>query len=66
MAFVIAVPVAWWGANKWLENFAYKTTLAWWIFASGGAAMIMLAFVVMLVRTFRAATANPVESLRAE
>lgn len=66
MAFVIAVPVAWWGANKWLENFAYKTTLAWWIFASGGAAMLILAFVVMLVRTFRAATANPVESLRAE
>jgi len=66
MAFVIAVPIAWWGANKWLDGFAYKTTLAWWIFASGGAAMLVLAFVVMLVRTLRAATANPVMALRSE
>jgi ABC-type antimicrobial peptide transport system permease subunit len=66
LAFVIAVPIAWLGANKWLEGFAYKTTLAWWVFASGGATMLVLAFVVMLIRTFRAATANPVESLRTE
>ncbi len=66
LAFVIAVPIAWLGANKWLEGFAYKTALAWWVFASGGATMLVLAFVVMLIRTFRAATANPVESLRTE
>jgi ABC-type antimicrobial peptide transport system permease subunit len=66
LAFVISVPLAWWGASKWLENFAYKTTLTWWIFALGGIVMMALAFVVMLVRTLKAATANPVNALRSE
>jgi len=66
IAIVIAVPVAWWGANAWLGNFAYKTNLSWWVFASGGVAMLLVAFMVMLARTAKVATANPVDSLRVE
>ena len=66
IAFVIACPIAWYAMHKWLENFAYKTELSWWIFALAG----MLAFVVALLtvswQSWRAATRNPVESLRYE
>lgn len=66
LAFVITLPIAWWGANKWLENFAYKTTLNWWLFAAGGATMLIIAFMVMFFKTFSAAIANPVEVLKNE
>ena len=65
-AFLIAVPLAWWGAYKWLQNFAYKTTVSWWVFVAGGAVMFIMALLVLIVRTFKAASANPVESLRTE
>ncbi len=66
IAFVIAVPIAWWGSHKWLQNFAYKTEISWWIFLSGGLILFVMAMLVLGIRTFRAATANPVESLRTE
>jgi ABC-type antimicrobial peptide transport system permease subunit len=66
IGFAIAVPFAWWGANSWLQNFAYKTSLSWWVFASGGLIMLALAFIVLSVRTFKVASANPVKSLRTE
>ncbi|MEP6749227.1 MAG: ABC transporter permease [Bacteroidota bacterium] len=66
IAFVIAVPIAWWGSYKWLENFAYKTTVSWWIFLSGGAIMFLTALIILGLRTFKAASMNPVESLRTE
>jgi len=66
IAFVIAVPIAWWGAHTWLQNFAYKTSLSWWIFLSGGIIMFLTATIILGIRTFRAASANPVESLRTE
>jgi len=66
IAFVIAVPFAWWGANSWLQSFAYKTTLSWWVFAGGGLIMLAIAFVILGLRTFKTAGANPVESLRSE
>jgi ABC-type antimicrobial peptide transport system permease subunit len=65
-AFLIAVPLAWWGAYKWLQNFAYKTTVSWWVFVAGGAVMFIMALLVLIIRTFKAASANPVESLRTE
>ncbi|HVX50496.1 MAG TPA: FtsX-like permease family protein [Chitinophagaceae bacterium] len=65
-AFVIAVPVAWYLAGTWLQTFAYRTPLSWWVFASGGAIMLVIAFIILSVRTFRAAIANPVKNLRAE
>jgi putative ABC transport system permease protein len=66
LAIVIAMPIAWWGSNKWLQNFAYKTTLSWWLFVSGGALLLLVALAVLGLRTARSARANPVESLRSE
>jgi ABC-type antimicrobial peptide transport system permease subunit len=66
IAFVIAVPIAWWGAYKWLQNFAYKTEISIWIFILGGFIMFTMALVILCIRTFRAASANPVKSLRTE
>ena len=66
IAFVIGCPVAWYAAHKWLESFAYKTSLSWWIFALAG--LITLAIVLLTVswQSWRAATRNPVEALRYE
>jgi putative ABC transport system permease protein len=66
LAILIAVPIAWWGSRKWLENFAYKTTLSWWIFAAGGGALLLIALIILCIRTLRAALANPVAALRSE
>jgi putative ABC transport system permease protein len=66
LAILIAVPISWWGARKWLENFAYKTTLSWWIFAAGGGALLLIALTILCIRTLRAAVANPVAALRSE
>jgi putative ABC transport system permease protein len=66
LAILIAIPIAWWGANKWLEDFAFKTQLSWWVFALGGGALLLIALIVLCLRTFRAAAVNPVKSLRSE
>ena len=66
LAIAIAMPITWWGSHKWLENFAYKTDLSWWIFASGAAILILAALVVLCIRTYKAASVNPVKSLRSE
>lgn len=66
LAFLIAVPVAWYGANQWLQSFAYHTGLKWWLFAIGGVAMLVMALVILSIRAARAALANPVNSLRTE
>ncbi len=66
LAILIAMPIAWWGSNEWLKNFAYKTTLSWWVFAAGGAILIVIALFVLCLRAFRAASANPVTWLRAD
>jgi ABC-type antimicrobial peptide transport system permease subunit len=66
VAFIIAVPIAWYGANTWLQNFAYRTSLSWWIFFAGGVIMFLIALLILCVRTFKAARSNPVKSLRTE
>jgi putative ABC transport system permease protein len=66
LAILIAIPIAWWGTSKWLEDFAYKTELSWWVFALGGGGLLLIALIVLCLRTFRAAAANPVQSLRSE
>ncbi|MBS1663995.1 MAG: ABC transporter permease [Bacteroidetes bacterium] len=66
LAILIALPIAWWGSNKWLENFAYKTTLSWWVFAAGGGFLLLIALLILCIRTLRAALANPVTALRSE
>jgi predicted permease len=66
LAFIIAVPITWWSANKWLENFAYRTSVTWWIFIAGGMIMLAVACIVLIMKTFKVAAANPVKSLRTE
>ena len=66
IAFVIATPVAYYAMNKWLENFAYKTSLSWWIFALAGLLALGIALLTVSWQSWKAATRNPVEALRYE
>ena len=66
IAFVIACPIAYYAMSKWLENFAYKTTLSWWIFALAGVLALGIALLTVSWQSWRAATRNPVEALRYE
>ena len=66
IAFVIAVSIAYYAMNLWLENFAYKTTLSWWIFALAGLMALGIALLTVSWQSWRAATRNPVEALRYE
>ena len=66
VAFIIACPIAWYSMNQWLENFAYKTYLSWWIFASSGIAALVVAVLTVSFQTIKASLKNPVESLRYE
>ena len=66
IAFVIATPIAWFAMHKWLENFAYKTTLSWWIFALSGILALGIALLTVSFQSWKAATRNPVEALRYE
>jgi putative ABC transport system permease protein len=66
VAFVIATPVAYYAMNKWLENFAYKTNLSWWIFALAGLLALGIALLTVSWQSWKAATRNPVEALRYE
>lgn len=66
IAFVIAVPIAWYAMNNWLENFAYKTNLSWWIFVLSGILALAIALLTVSWQSWRAATRNPVEALRYE
>jgi len=65
-AFVIAAPLGWWAMHKWLQNFAYRTEISWWIFPLGGILMILIALTTLAFQTIRTASANPVQSLRTE
>ena len=66
IAFVIAMPLAWWTMHKWLENFVYRTSINWWVFVLSGLFMMLIALITLSIQTIRAASANPVESLRNE
>ena len=66
IAIVIAVPVAWLIMNKWLENYAYRINLNWWIFASAGVIAVSVALITVSWQSWKAATRNPVEALRYE
>jgi putative ABC transport system permease protein len=65
-AYAIACPVAWFAMNRWLQNFAFRTELSWWIFAIAGLIALGIAFLAVSWQSWRAATRNPVESLRYE
>ncbi|MFT4972115.1 MAG: putative ABC transport system permease protein, partial [Saprospiraceae bacterium] len=66
IALFIAIPIAWWSMNDWLNNFAYRIEVEWWVFALTGLALGSIAFLTVSYQSVRAALVNPVESLRSE
>jgi putative ABC transport system permease protein len=66
ISMIIASPLAWYFMNKWLQSFAYRTQLHWWILAIAGLVAILIAFVTISFQSIKAAIANPVKSLRSE
>ena len=66
IAIVIATPLAWWTMNRWLNDFAYRVDIHWWIFLFAGLAAVMIALLTVGFLALRAATKNPVRSLRSE
>ena len=65
-AVIIAFPIGWWAMNKWLQDFAYRIDLGWWIFAGAGIMALSIAFLTVSFQAVKAAFANPVKSLRTE
>ena len=63
---LIAWPVAWFVMNKWLQNFAYRIDIGWWVFVLAGGLALGIALVTVSTQAIKAAIANPVESLRYE
>ena len=66
IAFFIATPLAWYGMKQWLSGFAYSTPMGWQVFAYAGAGALTIALITVSFESIRAATTNPVESLRNE
>lgn len=66
IAFIIATPVAWWAMNKWLEAFAYRISLNWWMFALAGTIAMLIALCTVGLQAVKGAIANPLKSLRTE
>lgn len=66
LSFIIACPLAYWGFGKWLENFAYRIDMQWWMFGLGGLIAFVIALCTVSTQAIRAAVANPIRSLRSE
>ncbi len=66
VSILIASPIAWYAMNNWLQHFAYRTQISWWIFIVAGAAAILIALITISFQAIKAAFANPVKSLRTE
>jgi putative ABC transport system permease protein len=66
IALVLAIPIAWYGMHRWLENFAYRVTMSWWLFALAGMLAVSIALLTVSVQSIKAALANPVKSLKRE
>jgi ABC-type antimicrobial peptide transport system permease subunit len=63
---IVAFPVSWWAMHVWLQDYAYRTTIQWWVFAVAGIAALAIALVTVSFQAVKAALANPVRSLRSE
>jgi len=66
MATVLAWPIAWYIMQSWLEDFAYKTVIEWWVFLLSGGIVVLIALITVSSLAIKAAVANPTESLRYE
>ncbi len=66
VAILISTPIAWWMMNIWLQSFAYKTNMSWWVFIVAGGSAVFIALATISFQSIKAALANPVKSLRSE
>jgi putative ABC transport system permease protein len=66
VALIISAPLAWYFMNKWLQDFAYRVNIGWWIFVAAGSMALLVAFITIATQAIRAGIANPVKSLRTE
>jgi putative ABC transport system permease protein len=66
VAVVVASPLAWFAANKWLQDFTYRINIEWWVFAVAGVAALAIALLTISIHAIKAALANPVKSLKTE
>ncbi len=66
ISFFIAAPIAWYLMYGWLQDFAYRTGIHWWVFVLSGVIALLIAFLTISVQATKAAWANPVKSLRTE
>jgi ABC-type antimicrobial peptide transport system permease subunit len=66
IAAIIAFPVAWWTMHRWLNDFAYRVDIGWWVFVAAGISALLIALLTISFQSIKAAVANPVESLRTE
>ncbi len=66
IAIVIATPIAWWAMSKWMQNFAYRIDITWWMFALAGLFALLIALLTVSFQAIRAALLNPITSLKAE
>jgi len=66
IASVLAFPIAWWAMHKWLQDFAYRVGISWWVFVIAGLAAVSIALITVSFQAIKAAVANPVKSLRTE
>jgi putative ABC transport system permease protein len=66
VALVLAIPIAWYAFSKWLQNFAYRIDIPWWVFLAAAGIALFIAFITVSAQAIKAALANPVDSLRSE
>ncbi|MEM6316024.1 MAG: ABC transporter permease [Bacteroidota bacterium] len=66
IALVLAIPLAWWTMNYWLQDFAYRVEMQWWVFVVAGVGAIGIAFLTVSYQSIKAAVANPIQSLKTE
>jgi putative ABC transport system permease protein len=66
ISFLIACPVAFYAMNRWLQHFAYRTNMSWWVFMVAGVTAVLVAFLTVSWQTIHAALRNPVDALRYE
>ncbi|MBD0332454.1 MAG: ABC transporter permease [Chitinophagaceae bacterium] len=66
ISLIIAVPIAWYAMNEWLQDFAYRITVEWWVFVLAGVIALLIAFFTISFQAIKAAIANPINSLRTE
>src|SRR6185369_15521098 len=66
ISIVIATPIAYWTMTKWLQDFAYRISISWWMIAVAGLAAVLIALITISFQSIKAAVANPMKSLRTE